>query len=375
MKILFIHPDFPAQFGPLATVLGKDPNNEVVYLTTGQEGQIPGVRKLLYCQTPYPRLEICHYLCSLESEVLRRQYRQLLKLKAEEFVPDVVYTHSGWGPESFIKDIFPDAKLLCYFEWFYPYSPMMTDNKATTNIKNTPILLDLHSCDKGLTPTYWQRQQFPQEYHSKMTVLHDGIDLTFFRPQSRTKLVLPFLDLSGVEEIVTYVARGMEPYSGFPQFIEAVALLQQNHPHCHVVVVGEEQTDTQSILAKGDLDLSRLHFTGSLPYEQYLKVLQASSVYVYLTRPCVLSWSLLEAMATECAVVASRTAPVEEVIEDGNNGLLVDFSSPTEIAERIEAVLVHPSRMEAMRQQSRQTVRERFDLAQLLPKHLAWVSA
>jgi len=247
-------------------------------------------------------------------------------------------------------------------------------------------LLDLYSCDRGLAPTYWQRQQFPPEYHSKITVFHDGVDTEFFQPQPEAKLVLPRLnlDLQEASEIVTYVARGMEPYRGFPQFIESVALLQQRRPQCHVVIVGENrvaygkqlpgnQTYKELMISKVPLDLNRVHFTGLLPYPEYLQVLQSSSVHIYLTRPFVLSWSMLEALSTGCLVVASRTHPVTEVIEDGVNGLLVDFFSPQEIADRVEEALNSPTSMAPIRVKARETILERYNLAELLPKHLHWI--
>jgi glycosyltransferase involved in cell wall biosynthesis len=295
-----------------------------------------------------------------------------------------------------MKDIFPQAKLLCYFEWFYhahgsdadfdPSEPLTADDEARIRIKNAPILMDLYSCDRGLSPTYWQHQQFPSEYRSKLTVLHDGIDTDFFCPKPGAKLVLPRinLDLSHAKELVTYVARGMEPYRGFPQFMEAVALLQQRRPQCHVVIVGENRvaygktlpdgkTYKEEMLEKFDLDLDRIHFTGWLPYPEYLQVLQASSAHVYLTRPFVLSWSMLEALSAGCLLVGSRTAPVMEVIQDGVNGLLADFFSPQEICDRLEEALKHPERMSAIRAKARETFSSVYDLSDLLPKHLQWI--
>jgi len=253
-------------------------------------------------------------------------------------------------------------------------------------VKNAPILIDLYSCDRGLSPTQWQRSQLPVEFHPKLSVLHDGVDTEYFQPNPGAKLVLPQLDLSHVEELVTYVGRGMEPYRGFPQFMEAVAYLQERRPHCHVVIVGSDrvcygkslpngQSYKDWMLEKVPLDLSRIHFTGPLPYGQYRQVIQASSVHVYLTRPFVLSWSMLEAMSTGCLVLGSDTAPVTEVIQDGNNGLLVDFFSPQQIAERITEVLDHPSRMVQLRAKARQTILERFALPDLLPQHLQLIQA
>lgn len=398
MRILFLHSNFPAQFRHLAVALAQNPQHQVVFGTARKEGSLPGVHKALYqpSRTAHPQTH--HYVKTLENAVLQGQavYRLSEQLKAQGFVPDVVYGHSGWGPTLFIKDIFPNAKLLCYFEWFYhahgsdadfdPNEPLNADDEARIRLKNAPILIDLYSCDRGLAPTYWQRQQFPPEYHSKINVLHDGIDPEFFQPQPGAKLVLPRLnlDLSEATEIVTYVARGMEPYRGFPQFMESVALLQQRRPNCHLIVVGENrvaygktlpdnQTYKDLMLSKLPIDLSRIHFTGLLPYPEYLKVLQASSVHIYLTRPFVLSWSMLEALSTGCLVVASSTPPVTEIIQDGVNGLLVNFFSPQEISDRVEEVLNHPTQMAAIRVKARETILEHYNLAQLLPKHLHWI--
>lgn len=398
MRILFLHPNFPAQFRHVATALAKDNSNEVFFGTTRREGSLPGVKKVFYQAKREARPETHHYVRPLENAVLQGQavFRMAEELKAKRFVPDVVYGHSGWGPTLFIKDIFPQAKLLCYFEWFYhahgtdadfdTNEPLSYDDEARIRIRNAPILQDLYSCDRGLSPTYWQHQQFPSEYQSKINVLHDGVDTDFFRPKSGAKLILPSqnLDLSHVDEIVTYATRGMEPYRGFPQFMAAVALLQQRRPNCHVVVVGENRVAYGKKLADGKtykdlmleefpIDQSRIHFTGWLPYQEYLQVLQASSAHVYLTRPFVLSWSLLESLSTGCLVVGSLTPPVMEVIQDGVNGLLADFFSPQEICDRIEEALNHPDKMAQIRAKGRETIEKSYNLSVLLPKHLQWL--
>jgi glycosyltransferase involved in cell wall biosynthesis len=398
MNILFLHSTFPGQFRHVATALAQDPNHQVVFATTRKEGDIPGVHKMLYQAARSVSSQTHQYVQSLESAVLQGQavYRLAQALKKQGFIPDVVYGHSGWGSTLFIKDIFPNAKLHCYFEWFYhahgtdadfdPAQPLSIDAEARIRIKNAPILLDLASCDRALCPTHWQKQQFPAEYHSKLKVLHDGVNTAYFTPKLGAKLVIPEigLDLSHVDELVTYTTRGMEPYRGFPQWMKAVALIQQQRPHCHVVIAGEDRvaygktlpdgkTYKQLMLETLPLDLSRLHFTGSLPYRQYLQILQASSVHIYLTYPYVLSWSMLEAMSTGCLVIGSRTAPVQEVIQDRKNGLLVDFFSPEEIAECVNQVFTHPDRMAAIRQQARNTIVKHYDLATLLPQHLQWL--
>ena len=398
MKILFLHPNFPAQFRHLATILGQDPQNTVIYATSCREGNIPGVKKVIYSKSRQVRPETHHYVRPLESAVLEAQgvYRVVQQLKDRGFYPDVVYGHSGWGPTLFIKDVFPQATLLCYFEWYYkaygsdasfdPSDPLTADDEARIRVKNAPILLDLVACDRGLSPTKWQRSQFPPEFQSKIRVHHDGINTSYFCPLPDAKLSLPRinLDLTEAEEIVTYVARGMEPYRGFPQLMETISILQQKRPQCHFVIVGKDRvaygkqladgkTYKEVMLAKFPLDLNRVHFTDLLPYNEYLQVLQASSVHIYLTRPFVLSWSMLEALSTGCLIVASDTAPVTEVIQDNVNGLLVNFFDPQQISDRVIEALDNPESMAAIRLKARETILEGYDLANLLPQHLQWV--
>jgi glycosyltransferase involved in cell wall biosynthesis len=397
MRFLFLHNNFPAQYRHIIQELAKDPSNQVFFVTKAAEPEIPGVTKLLYKPSRDPHKNTHHYMLPLENSVLHGQAVFVLmeKLKKQGFVPDVMCGHSGWGPTLFLKDAFPQTPLICYFEWFYNmYGSDMDfdkpgvhniDDMARIRIKNASILVELYSCDRGLSPTNWQRSQFPKEFHDKISVMHDGVDTDYFVPDPGAKLVIPNLDLSGVDEIVTYVARGMEPYRGFPQFMESLVYLQERRPNCHAVIVGSErvcygrslpnnQTFKQLMLGKlPKLDLSRIHFTGSLPYSQYLKVIQASSVHVYLTYPFVLSWSAIESMATGCLVLGSDTQPVHEVITDGENGLLVDFFNPQAVADRVSEVLDHPTRMAELRVKARQTVLDRYALKDLLPKQLQMI--
>jgi glycosyltransferase involved in cell wall biosynthesis len=393
MRILFLHNNFPAQYRHIAQTLSRNPNNQIIFGTQNQDTQFANSPKALYQPSRDSHPNTHHYVRPLESAVINGQAvcRMAIALKKKGFIPDIICGHSGWGSTIFVKDIFPNTPLLSYFEWFYqsrgadsdfdPADPLSLDDQLRIRTKNAPILMDLYGCDRGLSPTYWQRSQFPPEFQDKITVLHDGVDTDYFCPLPKSKLVLPNLDLSHVDELVTYVARGMEPYRGFPQFIESLAYLQERRPNCHVVIVASErvcygkplpdgQTYKDLMLKQVPLDPSRVHFVGMLPYGLYRKVLQASDAHVYLTRPFVLSWSMMEAMASGCLVIGSTTQPVMEVIKDGHNGLLVDFFAPQKLADRIDEVFNHPTRFAELRHNARQTILERYDLKQLLPQHL-----
>jgi glycosyltransferase involved in cell wall biosynthesis len=133
------------------------------------------------------------------------------------------------------------------------------------------------------------------------------------------------------------------------------------------------QTYREQALEEVEIDAARVHFLGRLSYEHYLRVLQVSSVHVYLTYPFVLSWSMLEAMASECLVVGSDTAPVQEVIRDGENGLLVDFYDPTAIAGRVDEVLDHADRMAEIRIRARRTIVRNYSIDKCLRDQIRMV--
>jgi len=279
---------------------------------------------------------------------------------------------------------------LPYFEWYYHSRGSDADfldtgsrtenDRIRTHSKNAPILFDLASMDWGVCPTQWQRSQFPDVFRDRITVAHDGVDVDYMRPDEDVVLKLANVTLTRKDEVITYVARGMEPYRGFPSFMEAVAMLQARRPNLHVVVVGGEgvsygakradgKSFKQAALEEYELDLKRLHFTGLVPLETFRTIAQVSKAHVYLTVPFVLSWSMLEVMACGAPLVASDTPPVLEVVEDGKNGLLVDFFAPEKIADRVEDVLEGKVDVDAMRRSARQTILERYASRNLVPVH------
>ena len=394
MKILFIHRNFPAQFLNLVSYLAENQANQIFFITAREENNIKNVNKIIYKINNKNDSNTHVYLKEYEDWILHGQAvaECMINLKKQGFIPDIIYAHN-WGEDLFIKDIYPEVPYLSYLEWYTnPYNSdldfdkekkLTFDNLCQIRIKNSPKLISLTSCDYGITPTYWQLEQYPEIFHQKISVIHDGVCTNFFHPEHEVKLVVPEinLDLSQAEEIITYATSGMEPYRGFPQFMEATAIIQKRRPNCHIVIGGHDSSFYSEVRPDGksykeymletlSLDLSRIHFTGFLSYPNYLKLLQASNVHVYLTYPYILSWSVLEAMSTGCLVIASGTAPVQEVIKDGENGLLVDLFSPEQIADRVDEVFSQPERMKIIKENARKTIQERYNVQNLLAEQI-----
>ncbi len=392
MRFLFVHHNFPGQFRHVAHALADDPLHEVVGIGEAKNFKAgaamhPRIRIQTY-PTPKRGGEQTHpYLRDTEGHVRRGQqaFRAATRIKARGFVPDVIVVHPGWGEGLFLRELFPAARHIHYCEYFYhadggdvgfdPEFPLTFDDRIKVPVKNSTQLLGLVRCDAGISPTVWQRSRYPAEYQGKIDILHEGVDTDVVRPDPQAVLEIQGQTLRAGEEIVTYVARNLEPYRGFHCFMRALPRLQALRPSARFVIVGGNEVSYGRRLPEGEsyrqkycaeiqdqVDWSRILFTGKLPYSDYLKVLQVSAAHVYLTYPFVLSWSMLEAMAAGCLVIGSATAPVLDVIVDGDNGLLTDFFDTEMLAQKVADALADPQTRAPIRTRAREFARQHYDL-------------
>lgn len=402
MNYLFIHQNFPGQYKNIVRHLVAR-GDQVVFVSQPNENRMAGVRLITYSPARQTTPGIHHYVRDFEGGILNGQavMRICSALKARGFRPDIVVGHAGWGELSFVRDVWPDVPVLGYFEFYYklegsdvgfdPDFPATIDDGPRLRAKNATTALALEAVDWGQTPTQWQWSRFPDHARRRITVLHEGIDTAQVAPNPTATFVLP---QAGVgfrpgAPVVTYVARGLEPYRGFPSFMRALPAVLRRRPDAHVLIAGSDQiyygrrhpTGRSYIQVMLDelgtgIDRSRVHFLGRIPYHHHLALLAVSAVHVYLTYPFVLSWSMLEAMSAGCLVVGSATPPVQEVVTEGETGLLADFHDPAEIAERIVEGLADRQRFLPLRQAARALVCERFDFRSVVvPRYEALLAA
>jgi glycosyltransferase involved in cell wall biosynthesis len=397
MNYLFIHQNMPGQFGHLAARLARDPQNRVAFLTKSERPAPAGVTPIRYRLTRGAHASTHHYIRDFETAVLHGQAaaRACLDAKNSGFTPDIVVAHPGWGEPMYIKDVHPGAKLVNYCEFFYRTSGadigflkedvVDVDLAARVRTRNAALMITLEACDRGFSPTKWQRSVHPAEWREKIDVIFDGIDTDRAQPDPQASFRLPDGTLlTRRDQIITYVARDLEPYRGFPSFMRAVPRISAELPDAYILIVGRDgisygqrpktaETWRQAMLDEIGPVAPRVNFLGRLAYADYLRLLQISSAHIYLTVPFVLSWSVMEALAAGCIVVGSRTAPVEEVIRDGENGLLVDFFSPDEIARTAIDAVRRNDALADMRRKARDSILGRYDLATCLPRQLSFL--
>jgi len=388
MKYLFVHNNFPAQFRHLAERLAADPANEVRAIGANTARVVRGVKVHRYSLRPVAMAGTHPFARRFDLECRRAEQALYVAttIAANGFQPDVIFVHSGWGEALPLRAVFPTARILDYCEYFYrshssdvnfdPEFPQVgIDGIAALHAKNAMSLIALVESDLAVSPTAWQRSTFPSEFADKIVVAHEGIDTRAVAPDPDARVELADgTVLTRDDEVVTYVARNLEPLRGYHVFMRALPEVLRARPNAHVLIVGGfgvsyglapppgKTWKTVFLDEVADrIDTSRVHFLGQLPYERYLAVLRISTVHTYLTYPFVLSWSCLEAMSAGCVVVASDTQPVREVIDE-ENGILVPFLEPDRLAEALIDVLEAPARHAERAARARRTVIERYDL-------------
>lgn len=406
MNILFIHQNFPGQFKFLAPALVQQGHQVVAMIMQKTDAKAwQGVKLVSYLPNRGTTPNIHPWVSDFETKTIRAEvcFRKALEIKKNGFTPDLIIAHHGWGESLFLKEIWPNAKLAIYCEFYYHpdgadvgFDPEFPSNDVTEpcrlRLKNLNNLLHFDIADAGISPTHWQASTFPKDFRPKITVIHDGIDTKIVTPNPNVALTLNGnLKLTKHDEIITFVNRNLEPYRGYHIFMRALPELLKKRPKARVLIVGGDDVSYGARPKNGrkwkdifidevrpqinDADWQRVHFLGTLPYESFIPLLQLSTVHVYLTYPFVLSWSLLEAMSVGCAIVASNTQPLHEAIIHNQTGLLVDFFDPVALAKEVCQLLDNTPLRAQLGKNARAFAIKHYDLKTIcLPNQLAWVN-
>lgn len=362
----------------------------------------PGVEIRRYSAKRSSSQGIHPWSVDFESQMIRGEScaEQAIKLREEGFIPELICAHPGWGEALFLKDVWPETRVLGYHEFHYHQGNSDFDREFIPNqawqdaarlrAKNASFLLGYEDIDWGVTPTRFQWSTLPKRVQEHTSVIHDGIDIEHVKPKPEAQLLLQDknLTVNRSSKVITFISRNLEPTRGFHRFMRALPLVQKHHPDAQIFIVGRDGTGYGSPHPSGksykqamlnelenQLDLEHIHFVGALPHGQLIQLIQLSQAHVYFTMPFVLSWSLMEAMACGALVVGSRTPPLEEVIQHGRNGLLVDYFNTGELATCLDEVLRNPSKHESLRLNARRTIEQHYGLRKTLSRQMALMQA
>jgi glycosyltransferase involved in cell wall biosynthesis len=398
LRILFLHDAFPAQFGHVALELARRHDWDCHFL----------VESVSNCPSPSPemleRLDVRSY--PLTQEYRKREatpwpmiYGKFLELcetayeairQRPDLKPDLLIAHGGRGaPTALLRDVV-DCPIINYCEYYFAFDhrdisyridlPPAEPAPHFPRCINAPVLVSLVDCDSGYSATHWQKASFPERFQHKIEVHFDGIDDQLYRPGPAPRSIQG-RSISPETKVVTFVSRGLESIRGFDIFMNVAKRISQERSDVLFVVAGNEEiyygwdklhTGESSfkkwVLSRGDFDLSRFLFLGQIEPKALADVFRITDLHLYLTAPFVLSWSMLNAMASGAVVLASDVAPVREVIEPGVNGLVEPLFDVDRLAEAALRVLADPAEFAPLGQAARRTIEERYSIDVAIPR-------
>lgn len=395
MHVLFVHQNFPAQFGHLASELVKNDGWRATFVSQSPPpagtSQTNGIDRVTYSVKGGAK-EANHYCSRTFENAIWHTHAVYEALVARpDIKPDLIVGHSGFGSTLFLRELYPDTPIINYFEYFYrtrdsdmdfrkdfPNLPM---DKLRARARNATLLLDLDNCNAGYSPTRWQRDRLPAVHRSKVEVHFDGVDTRIWCPRKDEPRTIAGRTIPDDMKIVSYATRGMESMRGFDIFMRAANIVARRRKDVLFVIAGQDRvcyggdsrhtqgkTFKEWVLAKEPYDLSRFYFCGLLPPPELARLFSIADVHTYLTVPFVLSWSLVNAMACEATILASDTAPVREMIVPGETGLLTDFFDTEAMAVAIEQVLDSPDDYRGLGKRAREVVDQHYSLDVCLPQ-------
>jgi glycosyltransferase involved in cell wall biosynthesis len=392
MHILFVHQAFPAQFGHLARHLVRDHGYQCTFVSRLPPGTTDGIRCLQYEPKGGATRHNSYLTRNFENAVAHAAGVHAACRRHADVRPDLIVGHSGFGSTLFLRELY-DCPIVNLFEYYYrphgsdmdfrPEFPPRDLDYLRAYCRNAMILLDLQYCTAGYAPTHWQRSVLPATCHDKVEVIFDGVDTAVWHRHDPVPLAVDGRPLDADTRLVTYVARGFESMRGFDIFMKVAKRIYRELANVVFVVVGTdrvcygpdlrlipEKSFREHVLKQDDYDLSKFLFPGPLPPSRLARLLSVSDLHLYLTVPFVLSWSLFDALACGCPVVASNTDPVKEVITHDRTGLLADFYDVDGLAELALRVLRDPAGHRRLGEAGMALIEEKYTLSKTLPQML-----
>ncbi|MEZ5100609.1 MAG: glycosyltransferase [Thermoleophilia bacterium] len=395
MHVLFVHKNFPAQFGHIAGHLVRERGWKATFVSETPPGVVEGIRKVQYRTTGGATDQTHYFSRTFENATWHAAgVYDALKGLRNSLAPDLIVGHSGFGSTLFLTELFPQAPIVNLFEYFYrphdcdmdfrPEFPPTEEDVLRARARNAMIMLDLEYCAAGYCPTEFQLSLFPDAYRPKLEAVHDGVDTSFWRPREDAAALRAELGIPDGARVVTYCSRGFEAMRGFDVFMRVAKRICEARDDVVFLVVGSDRvayggdlrfTGGRSfrdhVLAQDAYDLERIRFLGNVPPDALARILSLGDLHVYLTVPFVLSWSMIDALACGAIVLGSDTAPVREVIRHNENGLLRDFFDVDGLTATALEVLEAPEDYADVREAAVRTVRERYALEVVMPRMLA----
>lgn len=399
MRVLFVHPEFPGQFGLFGRWLAAHHGADVCFLNRVKHGVEGPFRIYAYAPQPVPQglQGAAAAFASDDAQGIAAARTLAGMLQAGERF-DVVVCHSGFGVGRYLKEVF-DGPVVGLFEWYFdpettkipvrPETAWSRGRRISSYGRNAGVLLDLVAVDAGWTSTPNQWAQLPIGLRDKVRVLPDPYAPAQFSPGTARSRKVGSLELPEDRPIVSFCSRGLEATRGYDLFLQVAERVQRARPDALFVVVGDDvhlygpelhkasghATFREQQLARFTGDASSVWHSSVVPLSELQDLFRLTTVHTYLSDPFVLSWSPRDAMATGALLVAADHAATRDLCEHGVNARMAPLLDLDGLAEQVVLGLATSAENDALRSRAAETVRERSSIDVLGPAFARFLEA
>ena len=389
--LVFMHQTYPAQFGPITRFLAREYDVRISFLSEYLHKEVyEGTEHHKFSRVKTGHEESPYFFSRYfeeEASCMHGVYETLKKLGITD--PDLFVGHVAFGNMGLLHVAYPEVPKIGFFELFYNINSddsrqeyrAPIHNRLRVPLRNATQLVELEYCTKGYSPTPFQLSTYPTRYQDKLTALFDGIDTNQYCPGEVTADSQLERTWPAGSKLVTYVSRGLESMRGFDIFMEVAHRVSKIRPDVHFVVAGnpkthygsemigiKESTFKDFVLSKRDFDLSRFSFLNWIPEPALVDLYRLSDCHFYWTVPFTLSWSLFQGMAAGALILGSDSAPVRDIVFNGETGVTVDPNDVDAMVDRMLHMLNNPDEYKHMRENARQLMVENYSFEVCLPK-------
>jgi glycosyltransferase involved in cell wall biosynthesis len=188
----------------------------------------------------------------------------------------------------------------------------------------------------------------------KTTIVYNGVDTEMFAPSREID--------NGPRATILSVGR-LVPDKGQDLVLRAIAILREKHPAISYEVIGDGPDEARLAALAQELGIrERVIFPGRTNRQGVADAMKRCSVFALPSSDEALGCVYLEAMATAKPVIACRDQGIEEIIRDGENGLLIEPDNVGQLAGALDTLLKDASARERIGERARKTTLEGLTL-------------
>jgi glycosyltransferase involved in cell wall biosynthesis len=268
----------------------------------------------------------------------------------------VCAVHSTWKGEAMVtkrdnpKELNPNEKSMLRFNFVLRSceKKLMKRSDALIAVSKYTVdeLTDLYGIDKN-----------------KIHVIYNGVDIERFKPRPNRAELRQEFGLETDQKVVLFVGR-LYHRKGIDTLLRAVPPILKEFSNVKFVISGtgfKQKEESLRNLAK-ELDIEdHVKFLGYVPDEKLPLLYSASDIFVLPAIYENFPFAILEAQSTGLPVISTKVGGIPEFLVDNQNGYVIEPRDPTQLTQKVLALLQDPKLAKEMGDRGRKLIEEKFD--------------